>query len=175
MPQGNCYLSIILAYFSYHTHTRTHTAAPAAIVVWVCMWSVCPLGLLSPMSSSLRILCNQQTFGHRIPQTGIQHTQLSANFPSLSLPLSPISPAFPPASVSVLALILVSAACCYCCSFPPHSLGSLNGQAAAAVAIPLPSLLPCRLRALNRIKNILCIWYVRWRIKCFYSGWQGMK
>lgn len=174
MLPAKCHKATVICLLSLHTFRTTHSSHCHLSVCWCVCACVCPLGLLSPMSS-LRILCNQQTFGHRIPQTGIQHTQLSANFPTLS-PMSSLS-SLPPPSASALALILVSAACCYCCSFPPHSLGSLNGQAAVAVAILLcqqsPS--PLSTQALNRIKNILCIWYVRWRIKCFYLPWQRKK
>lgn len=105
MLPAKCHKATVICLLSLHTfrttHTHTHTV-PAAAIVGACERAcvcVCLLGLLSPMSSSssLRILCNQQTFGHRIPQTGIQHTQLSANFP-LSTSLSPISPALLPSS-----------------------------------------------------------------------------
>jgi len=81
---------------------------------------VCPAGLLSPS-----ILCNQPVFWHsgsKFPSPHSSYQLLSPfNLPSpISHFPSTIPHLQPPKTQS-------PAACCYCCSFPPHSLGSLNG------------------------------------------------
>lgn len=161
MLPAKCHKATVICLLSLHTfrttHTHAHTQQHQQPLSCECVCGVCArLAYCRQCRRRCVSFAISKHLGTEFPKLAsstLNYQQISP----LSLPLSPISAAFPPASVSVLALILVSAACCYCCSFPPHSLGSLNGQAAAAVAIPQPSLLPCRLRALNRIKNILCI------------------
>lgn len=165
MPQGNCYLSIIPAYFSYHTQQPLSSEC-----VLVCVCVCVPAWLIVANVVATYPLQSANIWAPNSPNWHPAHSTIS------KFPHSNVAP-LPPPYASALALILVSAACCYCCSFPPHSLGSLNGQAAVAVAILLcqqsPS--PLSTQALNRIKNILCIWYVRWRIKFFYLPWQRKK
>lgn len=155
MPQGNCYLSIIPAYFSYHTQQPLSSEC-----VCVCVWRVCvPAWLIVANVVPAYPLQSANIWAPNSPNWHPAHSTIS-KFPHSVFNFVPhIHPPLPTPSASALALILVSAACCYCCSFPLHSLGSLNGQAAVAVAILLchcsPS--PLSTQALNRIKNILCI------------------
>lgn len=114
MRVAKCRKATVICLLSRHTFRATFMA-----IVCVCVSCLdlaycrqCPRCVSFAISKHL---------GTKFPLHTHIFTQLSA---TCCLPLATCVPR--------PRLESLSSACCYCCSFPPHSLGWLNGQAAAS-------------------------------------------
>jgi len=113
MPQGNCYLSIIPAFPSRphpHSHSGQHFGVCACV----------------PLAYCRRVSFAISQYSGILAVNSQVHTPAISYFrPSISR--RPFHISHLPSPICNPQKTQSPAACCYCCSFPPHSLGSLNG------------------------------------------------